>query len=582
MTAQAAGWTPTDAQRELIESRGSLFVEACPGSGKTKAIVARYERLVSARLRRGVALVSFTNAAVDEVTARCSDPRLLAAPNFVGTFDSFINRFITGPYVAKVTRRFPRFVDSWASIPGAKVRVPSMKHGISFDLDWFDWNDQGQFVLDRGQLGGPYSQALQDAYGLSPGAIDGAADALLGQLVKDRQILSCAASRNIASSILTDASTRSMWQDLLAARFAEVIVDEAQDSGAEELSVLQAALTGGADVVMVADLDQSIFEFRRADPDRVRLFASALPVGVPLMGNFRSSPAISRAGTSLRAGAQVEEPVGPNRDNVWPVHLLSFNALKDVAAALPTLLGDLGLAIEDCKVLAHRRKDAIDAAGALLSTSTSGRKVLRIARAHLVLDADLDPARRRQAIGDVERVILELAFPNSTDLETTGGLADQLGVSGRWLRSCAIRIAMGADPAVGRADYTRELRRIAQGLPWPKGVTISNLGKQLATPPAAEWDEHALDPPGGFPWGTIHSAKGREFEAVVVVIPKKLIPDREGRTCLDLWESGQDGESRRVLYVGATRARRLIVMAVHNDHAGRVRQLLDGCPLAPL
>lgn len=82
----ATVWEPTEAQRELIELDGSRFVEACPGSGKTKAIVARYERLAGLGQRRGIALLSFTNAAVDEVTARCSDPTVLVSPNFVGTF----------------------------------------------------------------------------------------------------------------------------------------------------------------------------------------------------------------------------------------------------------------------------------------------------------------------------------------------------------------------------------------------------------------------------------------------------------------------------------------------------------------
>ncbi|MCB1258450.1 MAG: UvrD-helicase domain-containing protein, partial [Microthrixaceae bacterium] len=140
MTPDADGWAPTDAQRDLIDRPGSRFVEACPGSGKTKAIVARYERLTRARQRRGIALVSFTKAAVDEVAARCSDQRVLAPPNFVGTFDSFINRFITGPYLAKVSGRYPRFIDSWASIPGATIRVPSMTHGMDFKLDWFGWD----------------------------------------------------------------------------------------------------------------------------------------------------------------------------------------------------------------------------------------------------------------------------------------------------------------------------------------------------------------------------------------------------------------------------------------------------------
>lgn len=569
-------WVPTEPQRELIDSDGSRFVEACPGSGKTRAIVARYERLTASRQRRGVALLSFTNAAVDEVTARCADPVILDTPNFVGTFDSFINKFITGPYVASQTGSYPRFIDSWSSIPGATVRVPAMQHGLEFQLDWFDWNESGAFELERRRVSGQYANALLNAYDTSATSIDQAASTRRRELVKDRQIVSCAASRHIATWLLSDETNGVGWGGLLASRFTEVIVDEAQDCGAEELRVLQAAHDNGVAIVMVADLDQAIYEFRRAKPDDVRGFASKLPVGTPLTGNFRSSPAVCRAGSALRFGNQEDEPIGPNRDNDWLVRVVEFSNLGEVAPLVRGLLDEYGLAPEECKVLAHRRRDALVASGSAPSNSTAGHKVLRIARAHLVLRADPNPAHWRHAVAGIERLLLEVAWTaGSTDLEHAGSLADRLGVSDRWLRASALRLLHGARPDIGREAYTAEVQRIVRGLDWPSAVELTNLGNRLAKPPEVKWDELAIDPRVTIPCGTIHSVKGREFDAVTLVIPQKLIPDDDGKTCLDLWDDGADGESRRVLYVGATRARRLLIVAVHTNHAERVRSLLS-------
>lgn len=574
--AQPPDWTPTDAQRELIEAHGSRFVEACPGSGKTKAIVARYERLAGARTRRGVALLSFTNAAVDEVVTRCSDQSVLEAPNFVGTFDSFINRFITGPFVAKVTGNYPRFIDSWASIPGAEVRLQSMQQGLAFALDWFDWNEAGGYVLDTDRVTGRFAAALQKAYVGSEDAINSKADQLRYGLIKERQIVSAAASRRTAMRLLSDSGTRDPWIQLLASRFSEVIVDEAQDSGAEEIATLQAMLDGGVAIVMVADLDQAIYEFRRASPERVRSFAVNLPAGSPLDGNFRSSPAICSVGGSLRSGTQVDEAVGPNGALEWPVRIVAYRVPSDISACLPDLLAEYGLDVNDCKVLAHRRRDAASAAGAPLSISTSSHKVLRVARAHLALAGESNAVRLRRVFSDVERVLVEIASTSgATDLEHSGSLAEQIGVNERWLRSSALRLIHGARPDIGRAAYAVELRRMVKGLGWPTSVTLANLGNQLATPSEANWNDLALNAPTTIPWGTIHSVKGREFDAVVLVIPNQLTPDAEGNTCLDLWSQGIDGESRRVLYVGATRARRLLVVAVHESHEGRVAGLLQ-------
>lgn len=568
-------WVPTDAQRELIESDGSRFVEACPGSGKTRAIVARYERLTASRQRRGVALLSFTNAAVDEVTARCADPAVLDTPNFVGTFDSFINKFITGPYVASKTGSYPRFIDSWSSIPGATVRVAAMPQGLEFKLDWFDWSESGTFELERRRVSGQYANALLNAYEASATAIDQTANTRRRELIKDRQIVSCAASRHIATRLLSDETSGVAWDVLLASRFREIIVDEAQDCGAEELQVLQAVHGNGVDVVMVADLDQAIYEFRRAKPEDVRGFANNLPLGTGLTGNFRSSPAICRAGGALRFGPQADDPIGPNQDNVWPVRVIEFSNLAEVAPAVRGVLDEHGLPPDECKVLAHRRRDASLGSGTPPSNSTAGHKVLRIARAHLVLRADPSPAHWRQAVAGIERLLVEVAWTvGSADLEHPGSLADCLGVSERWLRTSALRLLHGVRPDVGRVAYALEVRRIVQGLDWPSAVELTNLGNRLATPPQARWDELAVDPPVTIPSGTIHSVKGREFEAVALVIPQQLIPDDDGKTCLDLWGDGVDGESRRVLYVGATRARRLLILAVHTTHANRVRGLL--------
>ena len=62
----------TDEQRLVADHRAEAFVEACPGAGKTRTIVARLARLQAILpLRRGVAVLSFTNSAVEEFIERC-------------------------------------------------------------------------------------------------------------------------------------------------------------------------------------------------------------------------------------------------------------------------------------------------------------------------------------------------------------------------------------------------------------------------------------------------------------------------------------------------------------------------------
>jgi superfamily I DNA/RNA helicase len=82
----------------------------------------------------------------------------------------------------------------------------------------------------------------------------------------------------------------------------------------------------------------------------------------------------------------------------------------------------------------------------------------------------------------------------------------------------------------------------------------------------------------------VHSVKGREFPGVVVVLPRKLLEDDHGHTVLDHWEQNKPSELRRVLYVGASRAQRLLILAVHATQRDRVITLLkqDGVPYDPV
>ena len=75
------------------------------------------------------------------------------------------------------------------------------------------------------------------------------------------------------------------------------------------------------------------------------------------------------------------------------------------------------------------------------------------------------------------------------------------------------------------------------------------------------------------PVAHIHAVKGAEFDAVLLDIedqPKGTRPH-----ILKLWQPEDTSEARRVLYVGASRARRLLVLAVPPKHLDALRDILQ-------
>jgi hypothetical protein len=531
--------------------------------------------------RKGVALLSFTNAAVDEAKTRSLQfGAKIKSPHFIGTFDSFINRMIVAPIFTTKHHLPVRLIDSWASVAAAVVRLPGVQ-SAGYCLDYFAFSSgftSASLVAERI----PYPQRNQAAK-LSPetrALLEQKALAQLLRLAKGEIIRPACGlmSAEVARSYATEYLAMREWRDfvipVLAARFAEVIVDEAQDCGPEELEILELLKGAGVDIVMVGDMDQAIYEFRRSQPDQVKAFANGLSTGQRLDGNYRSTPAICSIVASLRSEDVADEPVGENRTLDTPVNVLSFVRTQELKAAITSAAMESGFTLgNQVMVLAHRSADAMRAAGGRMPGGGSGtNRVLRMAVNSLVLGDPAATARQRvAAVCEIERGLLYLAGC----ADDGGGAAglEQLGASSRWLRDQAYRLALSLNPeGMGGSDYTDALRARLREIVWPSRVRLQTL----RSPKTEQWRDvmrigSARD---ALQYSTIHGAKGLQYPVVAVILPEELVPNEAKRTCLDLWEDDLKGEVKRVLYVAASRAEQLLILAVHSSHTDRVRAIL--------
>lgn len=91
----------------LADNSRVIWVSACPGSGKTKLFVERALNEIECNIvmheKRGIAALSFTNLATDEIVKRLEAKGISTDfPNFIGTIDSFIQRFILQPFASSL------------------------------------------------------------------------------------------------------------------------------------------------------------------------------------------------------------------------------------------------------------------------------------------------------------------------------------------------------------------------------------------------------------------------------------------------------------------------------------------------
>lgn len=116
-----------DERREFIRCMESRDVVACPGSGKTTALLAKL--LILARRMpfadgRGVCVLTHTNVAIDEIKKRAgmASLSLFRYPNFFGTIHSFVGTYLAMPaYVSLFGHRQIRIDDDYYRFHASRV-----------------------------------------------------------------------------------------------------------------------------------------------------------------------------------------------------------------------------------------------------------------------------------------------------------------------------------------------------------------------------------------------------------------------------------------------------------------------------
>jgi superfamily I DNA/RNA helicase len=191
-----------------------------------------------------------------------------------------------------------------------------------------------------------------------------------------------------------------------------------------------------------------------------------------------------------------------------------------------------------------------------------------------VLGNHHDLGRRLDAVQRIEQLILSLLIWEDVEVRRAGR-ERQLEVLGRrkdWLREAA-GMLVARLKGITNPDAFGKVARAALGEilgPLPH----ETLSDKVKKPDQSVWSDctAAVESGGtGLQCSTVHAAKGAEFPAVLVVIPATL-KKVDGRNVLEEWEAGGNTEARRVLYVAASRAQRLLAFGAgkHQDQVAGI------------
>lgn len=105
-----------EERRAFICNFNTIDLQAVPGSGKTTALLAKLvvlEHKLPFTDGSGILVLSHTNAAIDEIKKKIQKlcPKLFSYPNFVGTIQSFVDKFLAIPYYVHKCKKNPSRID---------------------------------------------------------------------------------------------------------------------------------------------------------------------------------------------------------------------------------------------------------------------------------------------------------------------------------------------------------------------------------------------------------------------------------------------------------------------------------------
>lgn len=560
---------PTEEQKALIDHNGSAFVSACPGAGKTRCIVERARKILSERNdHRGIAFLSFTNAAVSELEERLTKEGLLPMPpfpNFVGTFDSFIWHFMVVPFGLAGCDEPLRLIPDTDSL-----MIEPYPKAQPLPLKCFD-RATGVIIAE---------EAMKFKFGgnRNPRAHQTAAARLRARL-RENGHLDFSDARLQAHENLQSEELSKRLACILSARFKEIVVDEAQDCNPEDLAIIEwlRAIAGIATKV-ICDPHQSIYGFRGGVAEHLFQYEKCFPEQerLPLTGNFRSTDQICKAVHSLRAPSNrgvADEALGPAKSEEIAVHVISYSGQgvsPEIGTEFQRLVEAHDMAPEKCPLVAKVRQSALRAVGLygkVVGQSLSQRLALAAMNFH-----HAEHGRDRlEAVRQGHEVALALAGKTSErrtyhQALAAGGIED-LGWRGQIVKKLG---ALDFDATQGqtRAEWLRRAHdQFGAYLPAGDATIARRLRNE------ASLDE-ILVRPGGTSVGsrTIHSVKGLEFPGICVV----LTPASANRilTHLEREPDQANAETTRELYVAASRAERLLVLACSRNQTKRLMKHL--------
>ena len=339
----------SEQQAAYVNATGNTVLCACPGSGKTFAVVEKAKKLMREwdKSHCGIAVLSFTNVAIDEIKKAILTEQGIAYPHYFGTVDSFIDDVFlryAGSFFASPRRPHIIFEHDTTHF---QWRPECYSKGCVSDIVSFHWNANLELLHSKRKVSCPPDR-----------------DKLTPCYRYKKQLLQKGIVYQIDVPMLCTRVLQKHPQiaQAIAKRYPVIIIDEAQDTSKEQMAFFDLLrMHGVRSIDLIGDPDQSIYEWRNATPECfVQKMTDEDWNTLYLTENRRSSQLICNATAAFSKTLEGKAPttaVGDCMEYPQKPQLLLLAAGKTEADALAQFrekCGQLGIPDETVAILTRK------------------------------------------------------------------------------------------------------------------------------------------------------------------------------------------------------------------------------------
>lgn len=546
----------SDKQREVVfDKAGKFVVRACPGSGKTYCVSARFARLILdwEKEYEGIAALSFTNVAWQEIKKMYSEVfqvgERISFPHFLGTIDSFINKYIFLPYghlILKCNGR-PTLVGEPHGIWTGKYFSDSLFDNISYKIDgtFYAINER---IMPRNWLNN--AAIVRSKKKINKGGYATQSDA-----------------NYFAMKILEGFP---QIAKAIAFRFPYLIVDEAQDTSDIQMRIIDLLIENGLNQVMlVGDPDQAIFEWNDARPDLLNQKFNEWEYSVVLNESRRSSQQICNFTFNISSLAEPSTAVSNEVKDFehQPRVILYDNNLPQLVTDFIEECNQNGIAVSEESVsVIYRSKNLINKITGIPEIpfnsspwSTHDNYSKDFAKGKFLYDNGDFKGGFKAIEKATLKQVGKLSFCSEDTVEK---MIDKIGFV-KFKSQVYGFVNLLPKTGITLGNWIDETNRKLTENNINFQLSITNVGANY-TFNQVFLNESEKISDRNYRLGTVHSVKGETFEATLLILKTKGI-GKAYRTILRDNISISESEELRIAYVGMTRPKKILVIAVPNQ-----------------